>query len=144
MKIKQEDDERRSFFFQAEDGIRDYDVTGVQTCALPICRVISHSIRLVPSIDDTTLDCQVLASPTQQPAGMRQRFTVLQRVGVRVKEVASRRYAFVSNDCEEVAHSQGEPIVGEIYERLRNRQTIQIWVAVAGCQAVEEIGRAHV
>src|SRR5437773_4450219 len=26
------------FFFQAEDGIRDRDVTGVQTCALPISR----------------------------------------------------------------------------------------------------------
>src|SRR5205807_6547850 len=26
------------FFFQAEDGIRDYKVTGVQTCALPISR----------------------------------------------------------------------------------------------------------
>src|SRR5690349_24966782 len=26
----------RSFFFQAEDGIRDLYVTGVQTCALPI------------------------------------------------------------------------------------------------------------
>src|SRR5215467_15180170 len=25
------------FFLQAEDGIRDYKVTGVQTCALPIC-----------------------------------------------------------------------------------------------------------
>src|SRR5256886_12934576 len=25
-----------SFFFQAEDGIRDFNVTGVQTCALPI------------------------------------------------------------------------------------------------------------
>src|SRR5438046_4316892 len=25
------------FFFQAEDGIRDWSVTGVQTCALPIC-----------------------------------------------------------------------------------------------------------
>src|SRR5438046_5304066 len=31
------------FFFQAEDGIRDWSVTGVQTCALPISlsRVIS-------------------------------------------------------------------------------------------------------
>src|SRR5882757_1571502 len=27
-----------SFFFRAEDGIRDIGVTGVQTCALPICR----------------------------------------------------------------------------------------------------------
>src|SRR5690606_39323762 len=28
---------RLFFFFQAEDGIRDFHVTGVQTCALPIC-----------------------------------------------------------------------------------------------------------
>src|SRR5690606_40509737 len=27
---------RSAFFFQAEDGIRDFHVTGVQTCALPI------------------------------------------------------------------------------------------------------------
>src|SRR5437588_3246968 len=29
---------RKGFFFQAEDGIRDHCVTGVQTCALPIWR----------------------------------------------------------------------------------------------------------
>src|SRR5258706_110310 len=28
--------EEKYFFFQAEDGIRDWSVTGVQTCALPI------------------------------------------------------------------------------------------------------------
>src|SRR2546430_4303615 len=28
------------FFFQAEDGIRDLTVTGVQTCALPICGLL--------------------------------------------------------------------------------------------------------
>src|SRR3989449_11146058 len=28
------------FFFQAEDGIRDVAVTGVQTCALPICTLV--------------------------------------------------------------------------------------------------------
>src|SRR5205807_6908852 len=34
-------------FFQAEDGIRDYKVTGVQTCALPIlnCSRVSPSTR---------------------------------------------------------------------------------------------------
>src|SRR5256885_4151783 len=32
------------FFFQAEDGIRDYKVTGVQTCALPICVVITFAV----------------------------------------------------------------------------------------------------
>src|SRR5690348_18449181 len=29
------------FFFQAEDGIRDGRVTGVQTCALPIYRIVT-------------------------------------------------------------------------------------------------------
>src|SRR5215213_5262213 len=29
------------FFFQAEDGIRDWSVTGVQTCALPICQTVT-------------------------------------------------------------------------------------------------------
>src|SRR2546425_7923180 len=34
------------FFFQAEDGIRDKLVTGVQTCALPICgRASSRVVR---------------------------------------------------------------------------------------------------
>src|SRR3989441_5926441 len=32
------------FFFQAEDGIRDKLVTGVQTCALPICLSGQHLI----------------------------------------------------------------------------------------------------
>src|SRR5256885_3413132 len=31
------------FFFQAEDGIRDYKVTGVQTCALPIYALSTRS-----------------------------------------------------------------------------------------------------
>jgi len=30
------------FFFQAEDGIRDVAVTGVQTCALPICSSVTE------------------------------------------------------------------------------------------------------
>src|SRR5699024_11461638 len=32
------------FFFQAEDGIRDRNVTGVQTCALPISLAIQNEI----------------------------------------------------------------------------------------------------
>src|SRR5690554_7516589 len=33
------------FFFQAEDGIRDADVTGVQTCALPISPAAPSATR---------------------------------------------------------------------------------------------------
>src|SRR5256885_5829819 len=36
---------RRVFFFQAEDGIRDYKVTGVQTCALPIFKRVLETGR---------------------------------------------------------------------------------------------------
>src|SRR2546429_3076301 len=39
------------FFFQAEDGIRDVAVTGVQTCALPICLRI-HAVA-TPLQEDT-------------------------------------------------------------------------------------------
>src|SRR5947209_15732884 len=35
------------FFFQAEDGIRDIGVTGVQTCALPILAMY-HDQALIP------------------------------------------------------------------------------------------------
>src|SRR5699024_11272915 len=33
------------YFFQAEDGIRDRNVTGVQTCALPIWRSERRKVR---------------------------------------------------------------------------------------------------
>src|SRR2546426_8413280 len=37
------------FFFQAEDGIRDYKVTGVQTCALPISTWLETDRTLRPA-----------------------------------------------------------------------------------------------
>src|SRR5258708_19647913 len=37
---------RMLFFFQAEDGIRDSSVTGVQTCALPISSRRRHTSEL--------------------------------------------------------------------------------------------------
>src|SRR5947209_13745154 len=36
------------FFFQAEDGIRDIGVTGVQTCALPIYLVLNRFLTGAP------------------------------------------------------------------------------------------------
>src|SRR2546430_8159902 len=43
------------FFFQAEDGIRDLTVTGVQTCALPICSTY-------PSLPSKPLSSAVVAT----------------------------------------------------------------------------------
>src|SRR2546426_10051654 len=44
------------FFFQAEDGIRDYKVTGVQTCALPISpAAVEGAGAVVPPGEETAL-----------------------------------------------------------------------------------------
>src|SRR5476649_777593 len=38
------------FFFQAEDGIRDHCVTGVQTCALPIWPLVEW-VKVCPEVE---------------------------------------------------------------------------------------------
>src|SRR5690606_40258189 len=43
------------FFFQAEDGIRDFHVTGVQTCALPICTIGTVMKNLAEGVAVVTL-----------------------------------------------------------------------------------------
>ena len=50
------------FFFQAEDGIRDYDVTGVQTCALPISS--KGTLWMLVSTSGTSFGA------TEEPSGM--------------------------------------------------------------------------
>src|SRR6266853_5744424 len=50
------------FFFQAEDGIRDLTVTGVQTCALPISgrrELWVPASRLVPPGDTVPLRVEI-------------------------------------------------------------------------------------
>src|SRR5690606_39534266 len=51
------------FFFQAEDGIRDFHVTGVQTCALPLwARASDQAIRWVPRPEPRSSRCTRTAS----------------------------------------------------------------------------------
>src|SRR5690625_5713815 len=57
-------DSRYLFFFQAEDGIRDGHVTGVQTCALPI----SEASFLGISTTTGNSSALVLRNPSFQPA----------------------------------------------------------------------------
>src|SRR5688572_32680698 len=46
------------FFFQAEDGIRDLTVTGVQTCALPIFSVMSPRILFIILLTLSVANCR--------------------------------------------------------------------------------------
>src|SRR5690606_39513922 len=48
-------------FFQAEDGIRDFHVTGVQTCALPIFRRLRQRRSLLSG--DATVDAVLPPAP---------------------------------------------------------------------------------
>ena len=43
---------RGVFFFQAEDGIRGWSVTGVQTCALPILKVGGPVTKINSELSD--------------------------------------------------------------------------------------------
>src|SRR5436309_15115296 len=43
------------FFFQAEDGIRDFHVTGVQTCALPIWQSSDDHLRRAQLLETLAL-----------------------------------------------------------------------------------------
>src|SRR5207249_6259735 len=66
---------RALFFFQAEDGIRDRNVTGVQTCALPISHSLARLVR--PDMPELRADHWPLA------AGLRDRHRGLARCAVR-------------------------------------------------------------
>src|SRR5690606_7309126 len=59
------------FFFQAEDGIRDFHVTGVQTCALPIYRCAAEG-RL--DCDGGTFTAGIKAVSASTREGMRLRW----------------------------------------------------------------------
>src|SRR5437764_6057163 len=71
------------FFFQAEDGIRDTSVTGVQTCALPISEGGVHQgagYRLLPARLENAL------APSARPAAHAQAVSERRRSAVLLRE----------------------------------------------------------
>src|SRR5699024_12164445 len=88
------------FFFQAEDGIRDRNVTGVQTCALPISRftgsVWKKSRRLGISLTGTgkELDKRPYA-PGQHGANQRRKIS---EYGLQLQEKQKLRYMYGLNE----------------------------------------------
>src|SRR5256885_915194 len=76
----------RDCFFQAEDGIRDYKVTGVQTCALPIFfpTIADRRVLLIGAGDMIDL------CPTHLAARRPKSMTVANRTLERGAQLASR------------------------------------------------------
>src|SRR5207302_2362374 len=93
------------FFFQAEDGIRDFHVTGVQTCALPICRQDRQPTRPGHARSRAALSSR---SPdaTSRPSGRRRRGS----------PVPVDRHDFITN-CSCLTPGRSEEHTSELQSR---------------------------
>src|SRR5256885_3308135 len=76
------------FFFQAEDGIRDYKVTGVQTCALPISLTIAASLA-EDGADLVLVDYLTLLSTSSGKSSL-EGWSEAATISAELKEVARR------------------------------------------------------
>src|SRR5215510_2139828 len=85
---------RSFFFFQAEDGIRDGHVTGVQTCALPIF-YRKWSGRYPPGTTHNTEHVFGLAVPNQVPVKLAPR-EHLRYVWLPWREAAARCFSWTN------------------------------------------------
>src|SRR6266446_7241570 len=89
------------FFFQAEDGIRDYKVTGVQTCALPISDKLRAEIATAEKTASAGRD-----SVNRQLSDLEEKTKTLQ---TQLEELKNERVQLAQNIDEDVR---------ERYERL--------------------------
>src|SRR5690606_40802316 len=106
------------FFFQAEDGIRDFHVTGVQTCALPISfRSASDGVNNEPG----------LGWPIGQGGGQ-----VPVRGGV---EAVARSRSGID--------TPGDPVRYEI-GRASCRERVEIWVVRGTTKTKQQASLSHV
>src|SRR5215213_6969046 len=64
------------FFFQAEDGIRDWSVTGVQTCALPILlEAVLHDTGYLEALEaERTIEAEGRVENLQELIGVAREF----------------------------------------------------------------------
>src|SRR2546430_3198437 len=111
------------FFFQAEDGIRDLTVTGVQTCALPLARhagvkpgmTVSQAIGLCPALKLCEPD------PVHYDAQFSRLLAALGQVSP-VIEPAELGRAFVGTDGLERLYGSVEQIIEAIKRGTRNAE----------------------
>src|SRR5262249_16495904 len=125
------------FFFQAEDGIRDWSVTGVQTCALPISDVpAGRAHRNVTAIDAVPKgQARALAQCIELPSHIVIAPSVLEKPwGLSARNTRFADHWLGSSDCRERdrAH-RGEASVSVVWRPLAQLR----WV----CQRMPDLRR---
>src|SRR6266568_6575665 len=107
------------FFFQAEDGIRDGTVTGVQTCALPICTTSVDEAGGVPDPAQTPDQALVAREERDRVRSAVAGLPELYRVPVVL------RY-FSELSIEEIAALTGRPSSTVGVQLLRGRALLRV------------------
>src|SRR5947209_19143895 len=81
------------FFFQAEDGIRDIGVTGVQTCALPIFEAMACGVPVLATTGTPHAIASSAASPNDSVRTEERRVGKYWQIGKRaviIKNISTR------------------------------------------------------
>src|SRR3712207_4667320 len=109
------------FFFQAEDGIRDIGVTGVQTCALPISSSPARLLSMPKELILTPQGLEELKAKIEHLSTQRRR-----EVAERIKE--AREFGDISENAEydDAKNEQAmlEKQISDLEEKLRNATVI--------------------
>src|SRR5690606_15505645 len=130
--------ELHSFFFQAEDGIRDFHVTGVQTCALPIWIV---GQRQAARIKDPEIRARVEAF---QSWVFNDVLVTLRRDGVKVNEFSTKTDDQIRAELERQLEIRNyKDIIRETVKSMDANETLYAEIrnlfleAVSGMNATE-------
>src|SRR5205807_7569023 len=108
------------FFFQAEDGIRDYKVTGVQTCALPISIAGADALELASNAarrDVTELERKL--AERGDLAGLSHEFIVRQGdVREELEAIIREKQAELVVIGTHGRHGIGKLVLGSVAEKI--------------------------
>src|SRR5256885_5918874 len=136
------------FFFQAEDGIRDYKVTGVQTCALPISGkeyVLRHYRRggLIARVSGDRYVWQ--GEQSTRPFEEWQLTYRLHRAGLPVPAPLAARYRHHGFTYTGDIITERVAVVGSLSECLRTGAlSVLTWIAIGRCiRRFHDLGVCH-